>query len=814
MDAQLFSHGVDDDVEGIAYQPKYPQPPPYIKFRSKFKKEREFDRVFLAQELQAGRSKPPRRRTASSLNSPALQGTPLESDENAVWALEFSKDGKYLAAAGQDRIVRVWAVLSTSEERQLHEQEEDEDESSTRQHRHLEAPVFRKKPIREYEGHDGPIIDLSWSKNNFLLSASADKTVRLWHTSRAECLCTFKHTEHVHSVQFHPRDDRFFLAGSRDMKLRFWSIPDKSVAFWQQLNEIITAVAFTPDGKTAIAGTVNGVCNFYETEGLKYQTQIQVRSAYGKNAKPSKICSIDTINMSERERADVKLLISTNDSRIRLYNFRDKSLETKFKGHKAEERTIKALFSDNGQYIIGGSEDKAAYIWSMGPSESDKPSQRPVEFFEATTSQTTCAAMAPTKARQLLSQSEDPIFDLCNPPPVTLLSRSESVASSRAPSQANSTVKTPHTTESPRKKAMDSPAYVGRTAHPGGNIIVTASNTGVIRVYRQDCAASKRKSAEDSSSIFGGASGKRASSVYMARAMSRSSATGQRNPSRSDSLGTQPPNDRIMTWRQGISSTHSLDRKQSDAKSTRSMSPGKSGYSFRRSGSIRRAVGGGKERRKASVDAMTPTTASSSTPGVRIERASTPSLPLRQSESSGHSPPSVKNGTSSAPLSKQTSRTTAEAECRQSKDEHLHPSTSNDDGVTPLASPSPEVNPLWLQNGQSFLSWNMKEYASQALKKLTPSTSPSTTNNGLLRPDLASQNSTLTVVSKLSSEGSRTPVSGSENEGEEGAGGKRLGKMETLRCRKCGRGSFKAKTTKTGEQRLECQRCGTVAGQP
>ena len=414
MDAQLFSHpeGADDDVDGIAYHPKYPQPPPYIKFRSKFKKQREFDKVLLAQELQAGRPKPPRRRTASSLNSPALQGTPLESDENAVWALEFSKDGKYLAAAGQDKIVRVWAGLSTTDERRQHEQEEDEGENVVRHHARLEAPVFRKRPIREYEGHEGPIIDLSWSKNNFLLSASADKTVRLWHTSRAECLCTFKHTEHVHSVQFHPRDDRFFLAGSRDMKLRFWSIPDKSVAFWQQLNEIITAVAFTPDGKTAIAGTVNGVCNFYETEGLKYQTQIQVRSAYGKNAKPSKICSIDTINMSERERADVKLLISSNDSRIRLYNFRDKSLETKFKGHKSEERTIKAAFSDNGQYVIGGSEDKAAYIWSMGPSESEKPSQRPVEFFEATTSQTTCAALAPTKARQLLQASEDPIYDL------------------------------------------------------------------------------------------------------------------------------------------------------------------------------------------------------------------------------------------------------------------------------------------------------------------------------------------------------------------------------------------------------------------
>ncbi|KIW00038.1 hypothetical protein, variant [Verruconis gallopava] len=773
MDAQLFSHAEHDDIDGIEYHPKYPQPPPYIKFRSKYKKDREFDHVFLAQELQAGRAKPPRRRgTTQTLNSPALQGTPLESDENAVWALEFSKDGKYLAAAGQDKIIRVWQVLSSPEERRENELEEDDDAQSVHHRMRLDAPVFQRRAIREYEGHEGPIIDLSWSKNNFLLSASADKTVRLWHTTRAECLCTFKHTEHVYSVRFHPRDDRFFLAGSRDMKLRFWSIPDKSVAYWQQLNEIITAVAFTPDGKTAMAGTVNGVCNFYETEGLKYQTQIQVRSAYGKNARPSKICSIEAMNMSQTERPDIKLLISSNDSRIRLYNFRDKSLETKFKGHRSEERTIKAQFGDTGEYVISGSEDKSAFLWSLGPSESEKPSQRPVEFFEATTSQTTCATLAPTKTRHLLAQSDDPIYDLCNPPPVTLVSRSESAASSHPPSRTNSLAGTPRTTESPHNKAVENPAYIARQSHPGGNIIVTASNTGVVRVYRQDCAFTKRKHADDASSLFGV---KKPSSLYMARALSRSS-TNRNPPSRSDSLSTQPPNDRIMTWRQGISSTNSLDRKQSDAKSTRSMSPGKSGYSFRRSGSIRRNVGNGLGIRQDSIDAMTPMTV----PSVHVESTSTSSRPQR-SESSP-SPPSPNDDASSSitTLSKQNTR------------EDNLPSNGElaTEDLTP--SPSPDPNPLWLQNGQSFLSWNMKEYASQALKRLTP-----LGTNDRLRPDLNSRASQVTVVSSLSSDGQSTP----ERELEE---------TQTLRCRKCGGTAFRMRKSDVGTKKLSCQRCGTI----
>lgn len=357
------------------------------------------------------------------------------------------------------------------------------------------------------------------------------------------------------------------------MKLRLWSIPDKGVAFWKQCPEIITAVSFTPDGKTAIAGTVNGICLFYETEGLKYQAQMHVRSAHGKNAKGSKISSIETLSVPpDKEGGEVKLLVSSNDSRIRLYSLRDKSLEMKFKGHKSEERSIHATFSDDARYIVTGSEDKGAYIYSTCSPETEKPNQRPIEYFEASNSKTTWMVLSPTKTRHLLSQSEDPIYEVCNPPPVTLLSRSESVASSRAPTESGS-VQPP--VDPPVKKATESPAYLARSAHRDGQIIVTASNTGVMRVYRQDCAYAKRKSNNDwdSSSVFS----KRASSIYMARAMSRSSPGGRAG--RSDSTGTQPPQDRILSWRQAISSTQSLDRSgvrhASDAKSTRSNSPTK-----------------------------------------------------------------------------------------------------------------------------------------------------------------------------------------------------------------------------------------------
>uniref|UniRef100_A0A8C1AD95 WD repeat-containing protein 44 n=2 Tax=Cyprinus carpio TaxID=7962 RepID=A0A8C1AD95_CYPCA len=303
----------------------------------------------------------------------------------AVWTMKFSHCGRLLATAGQDNVVRIWVLKnaydyfnnmrikyntegrvspSPSQESLCSSKSDTEGgfgaavEDADTEDRNV---PFRQVPFCKYKGHTADLLDLSWSKNYFLLSSSMDKTVRLWHISRRECLCCFQHIDFVTAIAFHPRDDRYFLSGSLDGKLRLWNIPDKKVALWNEVDgqtRLITAANFCQNGKYAVIGTYDGRCIFYDTERLKYHTQIHVRSTRGRNRVGRKITGIEPLP------GENKILVTSNDSRIRLYDLRDLSLSMKYKGYVNSSSQIKASFSHDYSFIVSGSEDKYVYIWS------------------------------------------------------------------------------------------------------------------------------------------------------------------------------------------------------------------------------------------------------------------------------------------------------------------------------------------------------------------------------------------------------------------------------------------------------------------
>lgn len=147
----------DAAAQPIGFFPRFPRPPKYIRVRAHYKKTKTFSRVFVAQELEGAGVVPASLEERESAEPPAHGHS---SAGKAIWALVFSNDGKYLAAAGQDSKVRVWSVVGSPEDRDVVQTIEDDGDGLPR----LNAPVFRSEPVQVYEGHTGSVLDLSWSK--------------------------------------------------------------------------------------------------------------------------------------------------------------------------------------------------------------------------------------------------------------------------------------------------------------------------------------------------------------------------------------------------------------------------------------------------------------------------------------------------------------------------------------------------------------------------------------------------------------------------------------------------------------------------
>lgn len=150
-----------------------------------------------------------------------------------VWCMKFSLCGSLLATAGQDRVLRIWVLKTAFNNFQDMRSRCNADnkasptpsqESLVSQHSLVDDPLahaaaaghsmdsesdprapFVERPFCTYTAHTSDLLDVSWSKNYFILSSSMDKTVRLWHITRRECLCCFQHIDFVTAIAFHPR---------------------------------------------------------------------------------------------------------------------------------------------------------------------------------------------------------------------------------------------------------------------------------------------------------------------------------------------------------------------------------------------------------------------------------------------------------------------------------------------------------------------------------------------------------------------------------------------------------------------------------
>lgn len=336
----------------------------------------------------------PRKKRSKELSS-LYVGQDFKAHEGSILTMKFSLDGRYLASAGEDCIIRVWKIIEDERAEKVDMPETDspslcftmnhlsqlapfdnDDEKIDKKKRFRRASdstcvilppkVFRilEKPLNEFQGHQGEIVDLCWSKKGFLLSSSVDMTVRLWQVGYDRCLGVFSHNNYVTCVAFNPVNDNYFISGSIDGKVRIWEVLGCRVVDYLDIKEIVTAVCYHPDGKGAIVGAMTGNCCIYDVVDNRLQLDAQI-SLQGKKKLPGKRITGFQFSPSDPD----QVMVTSADSNIRILSGGDVICKFRASGLRIAASPIFANFSSDGKHIVSASEDCNVYVWNYSGQE-------------------------------------------------------------------------------------------------------------------------------------------------------------------------------------------------------------------------------------------------------------------------------------------------------------------------------------------------------------------------------------------------------------------------------------------------------------
>jgi WD40 repeat protein len=160
----------------------------------------------------------------------------------------FSPDGKYIATASEDGVIRLWSTSEGSEPRKL-------------------------------TGHEKPVLAIQFSADgNKLISGAKDKLAFIWELASDRKVALRGHADDVTGVAFSPDGNRA-LTRSDDGTARLWSADATSIG-WKigaamRHDSKLTVADFSADGREILTAAIDNVARLWNGETSEIKVELR-----------------------------------------------------------------------------------------------------------------------------------------------------------------------------------------------------------------------------------------------------------------------------------------------------------------------------------------------------------------------------------------------------------------------------------------------------------------------------------------------------------------------------------------------------------